>query len=67
MMILWHIKITRTIQSYVYEKTTKTVYLSNLLKEIFRIFGYRPGHSNLTFVVLLRDSKDDILEKSEYL
>ncbi|CAD8114530.1 unnamed protein product [Paramecium sonneborni] len=56
-----HQKLQETIQSYVYEKTTKTVYLSNLLKELSDSCGYRPGHSNLTVAVLQRDSKDDLL------
>ncbi|CAD8147101.1 unnamed protein product [Paramecium octaurelia] len=56
-----HQQLQETIQSYVYERTTKTVYLSNLLKELSESCGYRPGHSNLTVAVLQRDSKDDLL------
>ncbi|CAD8091543.1 unnamed protein product [Paramecium primaurelia] len=56
-----HQKLQETIQSYLYEKTTKTVYLSNLLKDLSQSCGYRPGHSNLTVAVLQKDSRDDLL------
>ncbi|CAD8171961.1 unnamed protein product [Paramecium octaurelia] len=56
-----HQKLQETIQSYVYETTTKTVYLSNLLKELSDSCGYRPGHSNLTVAVLQKNSREDLL------